>query len=506
MVTPQTRSLLSAAISAADHGYFGDAQLLLSDALVAEYAVEIALAIAAIERRETNCRSLDLRPELHSLFAASQSSTIVETSAATPTAGTPVAIGDEFWSEIVIDFDEWADGGADATQGDITPASEAAELISPSLSQPNIEPALLERQASSRARYVAMSPAPPPPSHRRSTRNPTTEPGLFRADDVLPSSGVQHSDEPFTTQQRSSSKRVATVPAASIDSGHLSDDSMDWSDEAISLPSTTANAPHEPTPLNLRQQAATPFLASAVVHDSARQTDSSVHRASDRDTVMVEAVVDSVSEDTERPDSPVEEVTSTVPLDTQVSEPTTQPELVSSTAAVEPDAAPDSEAGSKAAMTASTPDAHAVSTAEVQPEKLHRPEFQTDERSARFQVAPSQSANRHVSTERTSRHIHSGVDSAESLPPTREVLGGTLAPRPADLTAELKLLGRRILKRNVKSLQAARSSLTPRTMFLLDQIDDLSSVEDIVDVTGLPAHEAYTLIRQLVDQGLVYFD
>jgi DNA-binding IclR family transcriptional regulator len=43
-------------------------------------------------------------------------------------------------------------------------------------------------------------------------------------------------------------------------------------------------------------------------------------------------------------------------------------------------------------------------------------------------------------------------------------------------------------------------------MFLLDQIDDLSSVEDIVDVTGLPAHEAYTLIRQLVDQGLVYLD
>lgn len=501
-VAPQTRSLLAAAISAADHGYFDDAQLLLSDALVADYAPEIAQAIDAIQRRDAHCRSVDLRPELHSLFTVSHSSAHVDNSAAPPATATPSAMGEDFWSDIVIDFDEPNVASIEEVTGEIAPVPEATEPVSPRFEQPDTEPEHAERHASARTHDAAVSPEPPPPSYRLAARHPLSEEGSPLSDDRGPLRADQLSDERLTPPQRFSSERMATVTVGYIDAGISADASMDGSHTIAAPAAKASDRLQEPTPLTLRQLAETPFVSSAVAQASARRGDSAAQRASERDTVMVEAVMDTVAEDAGHAGPRVEESIATVLPDTQFADPPSQWQQAASTGPAEPETMPASEAVLRAATTASTSDAESVPRAELR----HEPEFLTEERSARFTVTPPRGADRHPPTEWAHKHIHSGVDSSESLPPTREVLGGTLAPRLLDLTAELQLLGRRILKQNAMSIQSARASLTPRTMFLLDQIDDRSTVEDIVDVTGLPAHEAYTLIRQLVDQGLVYFD
>ncbi|MBU6161935.1 MAG: hypothetical protein KGO50_12535 [Myxococcales bacterium] len=505
MVTPQTRSLLSAAISAADHGYFEDAQLLLRDALDAEYATEIALAIDSIERRAADCLSLDLRPELRSLFANAHPISPVESSSVTPIAQRPT-VGEDFWSEIVIDFDETEDAGHADGRGKTPLFSEVVESVVPKQDEPHIEPPPLERHASARARYVAASPAPPPPSHRRATSAPSTEHGLPRGEDAPSSRSEQQSDAPFNTLRRPSSSSISTIAPDNRSAADASDDSMGWLDQNV-VPTTSPSSTLEKvTP----RAGATPIGSTGVGREAGQLDPSLIYQASERDTVMVDAVVDSAADDSGGVAHHIDMVIPPATSSAGNLEPILSSPPTDGRAATSPVFEPSPISGSIAIPSA--PSAGYVSESEglsgsmPDSQDRHEPEFQAEERSARFRVTSSRSTNKQAPVERTHRHIHSGIDASDSPPPTREVLGGTLAPRPVDLKAELQMLGRRILKRNLKNIQAARASLTPRTMFLLDQIDGQSSVEDIIDVTGLPTQEAYTLIKQLVDKGLVYLD
>jgi hypothetical protein len=463
------------------------------------------MAIDAIERRDAGCHSLDLRPELGSLFATVHPLSPVESSSVTPIAQQPT-VEDEFWSEIVIDFDESDDAGNNGAPGETPPFSEAVNSVSHSEDEPHSEPAQQDRQAPSRARYAAASPTPPPPSHRRATSSPSTEPGLPRGEDVFSSSGFKHSDAQFNTPRSPSSVAVATVaPANPADAGR-SDDAMEQRAQELAPAASTPSPLEAATP----REIAKPVLSGSSRLESELLEQALIYQASERDTVMVEAVVDSASDATNDSARSVGYASPAVPLSEGVSEPVLSPpsahEHAAYSSGVEPGLSSGSSAEASIPTVTNLPERGGLSSANTGAENRHEPEFQTEERSARFRVTSSRSANRQAPVERTHRQIHSGIDASDSPPPTREVLGGTLAPRPVDLKAELKMLGRRILKRNLKNIQAARASLTPRTMFLLDQIDGQSSVEDIIDVTGLPTQEAYTLIKQLVDQGLVYLD
>jgi len=505
MVSPQTRSLLSAAISAADHGYFDDARLLLSDALGGEYAMEIAMAIDAIERRDAGCHSLDLRPELRSLFANVHPVSPVESSSVTPIAQQP-SVGDDFWSEIVIDFDETSDADDNGAPGETPPFSEAVDSVSDRENETYSEPSQMDRQPSSRARYAAVSPTPPPPSHRRATSSPSTEPGLPRGEDVFSPSASQHSEDQFNTPRSPSSVAVATVAPANRADGGRRDDDVERLARELAPAASTPGPLEEATPLDI----AKPVRSGISRLDDELLERALIYQANERDTVVVEAVADSTSDDKQDSARSVGYGSSPVSLFAGVSEPVRSPPSANEQAAYSHGVEPSPSSGSSAKPSIPTvtnlAERGGLSGANTGAENHHEPEFQTDERSARFRVTSSRSASRQALVEGTHRHIHSGIDASDSPPPTREVLGGTLAPRPFDLKAELKLLGRRILKRNLENIQAARASLTPRTMFLIDQIDGQSSVEDIIDVTGLPGQEAYTLIKQLMDQGLVYLD
>jgi hypothetical protein len=509
MVTPQTRSLLSAAISAADHGYFDDAELLLRDALDAEFMSEIALAITAIERRDPSRRSLDLRPELRSLFAPSETDHQGDHRAVAPSENESIP-ADDFWSEVVIDFDEIPE--APGTQGNaVSPVTDTDQPQSQGLSQPNIEPGHLERSASSRARYAAASPAPPPPAHRRTTQNMSLEAHRLHSDELPPSGSNHDADSVSTLYERSPSRKTSTLAVAPDDFDDFDFDDLGGAGSLPEPQPQLAQPLRESSTIDGRQQSETPFLPTEAVQASVETAPPElVYVASERDTVMVEAVPELLLE------REVQRVTGT-PV-SEIADSEEQP-VVTDASPSTPESAHNPVAKDEQPLTATAPIAElkvTPSSSSVYPQQssgpqhrteiVQEPEFQTEERSARFRVAQARAASRHTSTERPYRQIHSGVDAAEGRAPTREILGGTLAPKPVDVSAELKLLGRRILKRNMPNIQAARASITPRSMFLLDQIDGYSTVEDIVDVTGLPAHDAYTLIRQLVDKGLVYFD
>lgn len=514
VVTPQTRSLLSAAISAADHGYFDDAHLLLRDALDTEFVPEIAQAMTAIERRKPDSSSIDLRPELQSLFMAVDP---VVQAPATPTRSVPLADddfsddGDFFGSEVVIDFEEIPDGSLGKKIVDYRPTSDSYERIPTNLSQPNIDPAQLERQAASRARYAAAAPAPPPPSHRRSARTPSREHQVLRNDDTSsPTLSVQEPHPVSRLPQRTPPGTVGLSDRPADDFGDFGDDDFDLFGQDAAHQSGThpQNAPVSLLPEP--QSATTPHSATDPVNSSARATLHGMPHdtVSERDTVQVAVPADPGRHRTTS--AMPHPATGLAPITQPVAALVPAPPMPSTVDLRQRRSGPTETPSSGSVTVEPTPSSFipAKQTAESPPaaDEAQRPEFQTEERSARFRVAHGRSTAGQTSGDRPHRQLHTGVDEGDRPAARREVLGGNLAPKPVDVAAELKLLGHRILKRNVAAIQAARASLTPRSMFLLDQIDGMSSVEDIVDVTGLPAHEAYTMIRQLVDRGLVYLD
>jgi DNA-nicking Smr family endonuclease len=72
--------------------------------------------------------------------------------------------------------------------------------------------------------------------------------------------------------------------------------------------------------------------------------------------------------------------------------------------------------------------------------------------------------------------------------PTRE-----LEPLPMPMTAVPTLT----------KVAAQRHQLNPRSMFLLDQVDGMCSVQDLIDISGMSQAQALEVLRQLLQEGWI---
>lgn len=444
-------TLLEGAVRAVDVGAVPDAVRLLEIALDVEFIPEVAQALSQLQANAADALDFDLRDALPSFFGEPP------TEDAYP-GDLDMAEDDSFFgSELVIDFD---DPGSvrrgTRPQIPATPGPEDASL--PAHPEADFEESSGERAAGGRVRYAASAPAPPPPSHRTARTGsaeavlpaPGDHSGLFRAPGMATPASVEVS-------------APGDLPG----------------DGALTLPPVSNATPHDDLDLLGVPSASWPRSVprdppGASVLETGRHDD--------------EVGVDDLEDfDLFGPAPGV---------------PTPQPVLPPAGA---PDRATPFQATLQGRPSAQAPELQpppagtAPSRRPVEitrevPVVGHPPPrspvedpFDSEPPSARV-FRPAGSGVHAAQPRGSSQGVNvSNVPTAGGRP-TRE-----LEPLPMPMTAVPTLT----------KVAAQRHQLNPRSMFLLDQVDGMCSVQDLIDISGMSQAQALEVLRQLLQEGWI---
>jgi hypothetical protein len=506
-VSPQIHTLLTAAATAADAGHIEDANVLLQEALDHDFMADIAMALHALENEATKTLPFDLRPYLGQLVR------IPAAKSGTYDAGESDPAGEDddfdfFGSELVVDVEE-IDSDAQTSEPPLRQDVNSYDEIDP------YEDSVMTLDDDDLEILPNTVPVPTQSPLRGSEEETDeVEPAAVDMSDLnLSANTFKEMDDLAGLDELFDDTRQSKASAASGNfsfGGEPEVEEDDDSDMDAPAPNTSApggraryaaSAPAPPPPSHRRASVATGDVSVPPgEHSDPGDWDRPTvlpkapshpprHRATSEASPAASIAYNQEHDDLDDFDlfgdsPPPTKDGDSPPVTSPVTRQTSMATLSGLPSRVQGDTNPSGLAtvtnenqGSPIEF-----DSPAVSG-------VNSTLFKGRPPSPRSDFAGSRRAN-----DTGSRRTIHGAGTYHG--------GGTSEDTGIKRRTEFKVTPTTTLKKRPLTREQ-RQILTPRSMFLYDQVDGMATVEDLVDISGLSLEEAMLIIEQLVHDNMV---